>query len=165
MSERLLQIGELATLTGKTARALHLYEERSLIAPARRSGGGFRLYDRDNVARIQYIDRLQQLGASLGEISALVQEWEAGKSPREAMAQVETAYRARLVAVRQKVAELSSLALELERSLMFLEGCHDCGEKDGPHAACGCCERSGAHDEELTLIVGLAGHGEASERQ
>ena len=63
-----LRIGELAELTDKTVRALHLYEEKGLIEPVERSPGGFRLYDRANVARIHYIDRLQKLGLSLTAI-------------------------------------------------------------------------------------------------
>ena len=40
----LLKVGELAKQTGKTVRAVHLYEELGLLAPAVRSKGGFRLY-------------------------------------------------------------------------------------------------------------------------
>lgn len=155
---RLLRIGELATLTDKTVRALHLYEERGLISPAQRSEGGYRLYDDENVARIHYIDRLQRLGASLTEIGAIVQQWAAEKTPREAMASIEATYRARLAEVQRTIAELQGLERELTRSLRFLEGCHGCGERTEPHDACGCCERTDARDEELTLIVGLSGH-------
>ncbi len=41
---RSLKVGELAKRTGKTVRAVHLYEELGLLAPAVRSKGGFRLY-------------------------------------------------------------------------------------------------------------------------
>ena len=41
----LIRIGDLARLTGKTVRAIHLYEELGLLKPATRSSGGFRLYD------------------------------------------------------------------------------------------------------------------------
>ncbi len=40
----LLKVGELAKRTGKTVRAVHLYEELGLLDPAVRSKGGFRLY-------------------------------------------------------------------------------------------------------------------------
>ena len=48
----LLKIGELARRTGKTVRAVHLYEELGLLAPAVRSKGGFRLYHGRAVTRI-----------------------------------------------------------------------------------------------------------------
>ena len=37
-----MKIGQLARKTGKTVRALHLYEEMGLLSPER-SDGGFRL--------------------------------------------------------------------------------------------------------------------------
>ena len=41
---KLLRIGDLAEKTGKTKRALRLYEEMGLLVPSERSSGGFRLY-------------------------------------------------------------------------------------------------------------------------
>ena len=91
----LMRIGDLAELTGKTVRALHLYEERGLLSPAARSQGGFRLYDAENVRRIRYIDGLQRIGYKLEEIGGLLGDWVAGSSPRGAMARIEAhpAYR------------------------------------------------------------------------
>ena len=37
-----LKIGDLAKATGKTQRALRLYEEMGLLAPSERTLGGFR---------------------------------------------------------------------------------------------------------------------------
>ena len=42
---KLLKVGDLARQTGKSVRALHLYEELGLLHPTARSHGGFRLYD------------------------------------------------------------------------------------------------------------------------
>ena len=50
MSEaKLLRVGELARVVGKTVRAMHLYEEMGLVKPASRSAGGYRLYAADAV--------------------------------------------------------------------------------------------------------------------
>lgn len=155
---KLLKIGELARMADKTVRALHLYEELELLRPARRTQGGFRMYDSANVARITYIDRLQRLGYSLGDIRALVERWEAGESPREAMASIEAAYVARLDEVRRQIRELRKLEGELVDSLDFLQGCRGCGQETEPHDACGCCERPEQTDDALPLITGLAAH-------
>ena len=53
----LLKVGELAKRTGKTVRAVHLYEELGLLAPAVRSKGGFRLYHDQAVTRIEWISQ------------------------------------------------------------------------------------------------------------
>ena len=55
-NQHLLRVGDLARQTGKTVRAIHLYEELGLLAPATRSSGGFRLYD-SNGARARSLDR------------------------------------------------------------------------------------------------------------
>ncbi len=54
-SSQLLRIGDLARLTGKTVRAIHLYEELGLLHPATRSSGGFRLYERSAVERMRWL--------------------------------------------------------------------------------------------------------------
>ena len=48
----LLKVGDIARRTGKTVRAIHLYEELGLHNPAVRSKGGFRLDRGDGVKRI-----------------------------------------------------------------------------------------------------------------
>src|SRR5271155_2180307 len=70
----LMQIGDLARETGKTVRAIHLYEELGLLSPAARSKGRFRLYDRDALLRIRWIGKLQGMGFSLGDIQTIVRE-------------------------------------------------------------------------------------------
>ena len=72
----LLKVGELAKRTGKTVRAVHLYEELGLLTPAVRSKGGFRLYSGKALKRIEWIQKLQDLGFSLTEIKAVLRDWE-----------------------------------------------------------------------------------------
>src|SRR5690348_14244130 len=71
-----LRVGDLAKRTGKTVRALHLYEEHGLLAPAERSGGGYRLYTRESELRVRWIDKLQQMGFSLSDIKQIVRDVE-----------------------------------------------------------------------------------------
>lgn len=68
------QIGEVADRTGVTQRTLRFYEEKGLLRPPERMDGGFRLYSEEDVARIEYIRRLQQyLGFTLAEIKEMVE--------------------------------------------------------------------------------------------
>src|ERR1043166_716016 len=62
-----LRVGDLARQTGKTVRAIHLYEEMGLLEPATRSSGGFRLYHPEAIERVRWIDLLHGLGISLQE--------------------------------------------------------------------------------------------------
>lgn len=70
---RQLKVGELASRTGLTVRTLHHYDEIGLLPPARRTAAGHRLYGADQVARLQQIVCLQQLGFSLKEIGGLLE--------------------------------------------------------------------------------------------
>lgn len=152
---RLMRIGELAKRTHKSIRALHLYEERGLMAPAQRSKGGFRLYAEHHVERVHYIDRLQTIGCTLEEIRGMVQQWAQAESGPEGMAGLESSYRARLAQVRATITDLERLAAQLETSLAYLEGCHGCAQPQSPVEACSGCGRP--VDDGLTLITGLTG--------
>src|SRR4051794_30996620 len=70
----LLQVGDLAKATGKTVRAIHLYEELGLLRAHERSKGRYRLFTSDALIRVRWISKLQNLGLSLSEIQELVRE-------------------------------------------------------------------------------------------
>jgi len=151
-----MKIGELAKRTSKTIRALHHYEALSLLEPARRTKGGFRMYDDSNLERIEYIDRLQRIGLSLAQIKDLVDDWQSGESPAAAMERLKRSYRTRLADVRHRLNELHLLERELSDSLAFIEGCRTCEVEEEPHDACGGCARtSDDRADGLTLITGL----------
>src|SRR5947209_6490882 len=98
----LIQIGDLARETGKTVRAIHLYEELGLLAPAARSKGRFRLYGRDALVRIRWIARLQEMGFSLGDIRTVVREWERIQSAPGAMKGMREVYARKLEETREQ---------------------------------------------------------------
>jgi DNA-binding transcriptional MerR regulator len=66
------KVGELAKLTGITVRALHHYDQIGLLVPSLHSDVGHRLYSGKDIARLQQIISLKQLGFSLDEIGALL---------------------------------------------------------------------------------------------
>lgn len=47
----MLKVGELARRSGLTVRTLHHYDSIGLLKPSGRSDAGYRLYNRDDVAR------------------------------------------------------------------------------------------------------------------
>lgn len=68
MSPAFWKVGELARHTGLTVRTLHHYDEIGLLSPSHRTEAGYRLYDARDLARLQQIRSLRQLGFSLREI-------------------------------------------------------------------------------------------------
>jgi len=71
------QIGEVAERTGVTQRALRFYEEKGLLQPPERMEGGFRRYSDDDIVRIEFVKKLQDLlGFTLSEIKEMVESEE-----------------------------------------------------------------------------------------
>ncbi|CAN7554039.1 MerR family transcriptional regulator [Massilia sp. LjRoot122] len=66
----MLKVGELAARAGLTVRTLHHYDSIGLLSPSARSDAGYRLYDRDDVARLQQIQALRAFGMALADIGA-----------------------------------------------------------------------------------------------
>ena len=63
-----LKVGDLARGTGLSVRTLHYYDEIGLLSPSHRTRSGHRLYTEGDIARLQQIMSLRQLGLSLDEI-------------------------------------------------------------------------------------------------
>lgn len=139
----LLRVGQLAEMTGKTVRALHLYEELGLLSPATRTKGGFRLYDERSMLRVQWIDRLQELGFTLKDAADFLVDLQDRDHGPAAMEALRAFYRSKLAETRATLARLQRLEHELQDSLAYLDGCTSCAGHT-PRHACPACD-TGAH--------------------
>lgn len=68
MRDDFFKVGELAKRTGLTVRTLHHYDEIGLLKPSAQTASGHRLYGPEEVARLQAVLSLRQLGFPLQEI-------------------------------------------------------------------------------------------------
>jgi DNA-binding transcriptional MerR regulator len=100
-----LRVGELAKRTGLTIRALHHYDEIGLVKPSRHTDAGYRLYTSADIARLQQVVSLRQLGFSLDEIRDCLER--PSFSPLELL-------RLHIDRLREKVAWQSELCERLE---------------------------------------------------
>ena len=157
--EKLFQVGDIARATKKTVRAIHHYEEVGLLRPHARSQGGYRLYDRDALARVRWIGKLHDLGLSLAQIQELVQIWEASPSAPGAMGRMRAIYTQKLEETRAQIAHLATLERELEASVEYLDTCDTCDPAELVRA-CSCCNHHDKTKPEPHLVAGIhAGHG------
>lgn len=152
---QLLQVGELAKLTGKTVRAIHLYEELGLLRPIDRSKGRFRLFNRESLQRVRWITKLQTLGLSLTEIQKLARDLEQSSSARGAADRLRQVYLEKLQGVQQRLKELHRLERELLASLTYLETCQSACETALPVHSCPQCERHPDQPTPPELVVGM----------
>jgi MerR family copper efflux transcriptional regulator len=159
----LMQIGDLARETGKTVRAIHLYEELGLLSPAARSKGRFRLYSRDALMRIRWIGKLQEMNFSLGDIQTIVREWELVESAPGAMKRMREIYARKLEETREEKRRIEALERELQASLAYLDTCEVCD----PHrllSACDCCDLHGKEVDVPELVLGFRAARHPDER-
>lgn len=63
-----LKVGDLAKRTGLTVRTLHHYDDIGLLKPSQHTDSGHRLYTAGDVARLQQVISLRQLGFSLEQV-------------------------------------------------------------------------------------------------
>jgi DNA-binding transcriptional MerR regulator len=68
MSPEFWKVGELARRTRLSVRTLHYYHEIGLLVPSHHTGSGHRLYTAADVARLQRVVSLRQLGFALEDI-------------------------------------------------------------------------------------------------
>src|SRR4028118_618926 len=119
-----LKVGDLARRVGKTVRAIHLYEELGLLSPIR-SKGGYRLYHSRAVDRVEWIQKLQDMGFSLTDIKAFLKVWENSSTAPSAMQTVRDIFAEKLRDTNETLGRLTKLSRELEESLAYLDSCKD----------------------------------------
>jgi len=69
--EKFIQIGELAKKTRVTPRTIKHYEDKGLLKPFKKTRGGFRLYQNDEVKLVERIRQLKKAGFSLKEVKEM----------------------------------------------------------------------------------------------
>jgi len=151
---QLLRIGDLARLTGKTVRAIHLYEELELLQPATRSSGGFRLYEPAAVDRVRWIGLLHTLGFSLQDMRELLRAWWASGIGPDAMSDLRALFVRKLDETRDSIRKYQQLERELGEGLAYLETCRQCSSPADVRGCVNCAQDHGMNHEPA-LVAGI----------
>jgi DNA-binding transcriptional MerR regulator len=113
-----IQIGRVSEQTGLSVDAIRFYEKQRLLDRPPRTEGGFRLFNAQDIGRLQFIQRAQQLGFSLPEIrELLVLQRDEG----EGCSHVRDLLEAKVATIRNKIRELGVLEKQLTKSLRKCE--------------------------------------------
>ncbi len=78
-------VGEVAELANVTVRTLHHYDDVGLVRPSARTDAGYRLYDGDDLERLQTVLFYRELGFALEDIRAVLDDpdYDRGRALRE----------------------------------------------------------------------------------
>jgi DNA-binding transcriptional MerR regulator len=69
-----LTVSQVAKLAGVSVRTLHHYDEIGLLRPSGRSEAGYRLYEQQDLQRLQQVLFFKELGFPLEEITRVVRD-------------------------------------------------------------------------------------------
>ncbi len=112
-------IAEAAERAGVNPQTLRYYERRGLLRPAGRRSSGYREYSDDDVRRVRFVKRAQELGFSLDDIAALL----ALRAPQPARRErARRVAEARLVDIDARIRDLQGMRRALGR---LVRTCHD----------------------------------------
>ncbi len=109
-------IGELARQSGCNIETIRYYERIGLVPRASRSAGRYRLYDGDDIARLQFVRRARELGFTLDEVRKLFELSSRGPSHTE----VRQLAASHLADVRSRIADLQKM------EAVLAEAVHQC---------------------------------------
>ena len=108
----MLTIGDLSRETGVKVPTIRYYEQMGLLSHAERSEGNQRRYSRDERDRLAFIRHARDLGLSIDEIRELIRLSRHPEQPCDGADKIAASH---LASVRQRIARLQKLELELER--------------------------------------------------
>lgn len=110
-----MQISDLAETLNITARTIRLYEKMGLVELPKRTDGGVRYYEKNDVKRFKFVLKLKELGLSLEEMKELADIYNReDRIPDKIMPRLLELLDSHLSNIRQKVATLKSLETDID---------------------------------------------------
>ncbi len=104
-------IGSVAKESGVPIKTIRYYEELGLLKAVGRTEGGYRLFNSDIFARLNFIKRAQSLGLSLAEIKEFLDVHDGGDLPCD---RVKNKLEDKLSEIERQIQQLQLLKLELK---------------------------------------------------
>ncbi|MFP3941483.1 MAG: heavy metal-responsive transcriptional regulator [Thermoanaerobaculia bacterium] len=129
LSERTLKIGELARQAAVGVETVRFYEREGLLEEPPRRESGYRAYPQEALQRLLFVRGAKRLGFSLREIRDLLDLWDAGEEPCEA---VRRRIEDKLAEVRRKILALRELETVLDGVASGCRSSTESGNGDCP---------------------------------
>ena len=112
-----MKIGELETRSGASRHTLRYYEQIGLISPLRQTNN-YRVYTEQTLQDLDFIQRAQSMGFSLGEIGEIL---DAQRNKLIDCADGAKLIEKKMAEIKQKIANLQSIYRYLDQERANLE--------------------------------------------
>jgi MerR family copper efflux transcriptional regulator len=116
-----MNIGQAASESGVTAKMIRHYEAIGLVSKARRTDGGYRIYDGNDIHTLRFIRRARELGFSMKQIEHLLGLW---RNRRRASADVRRVAQQHINQLEQKISALQAMRKTLQDLVQHCHGDH-----------------------------------------
>lgn len=114
-----LTIGKLSKMAGVTNDTVRFYERYGLVDPVGRSESNYRLYRKEDAARLRFIKRAKELGFSLNEIKDLLT---LSQDPNATKADIRAQAEKKAENIKQRILDLSKILTALEHLVELCDG-------------------------------------------
>jgi MerR family transcriptional regulator, copper efflux regulator len=121
-----MNIGQAAEQSGVSAKMIRHYESIGLVSKARRTHGGYRIYDGNDIHTLRFIRRARDLGFSITETAQLLGLW---RNRRRASADVRRVAQHHISELDQKIERLQAMRRTLHQ---LVQHCHGDRRPDCP---------------------------------
>ena len=135
----LLTTGDMARTTRNTLRTVRFYEEEGLIAPTARTRGGHRLFDEDQLNKLQLVTDLRDVGLALPVIKEVFRIKQDARNATDASSLVRTFLQAQIQRMQDQISLLSRLRDEFHAAMAVFDDCGRCKE-EWIRRRCSSCE-------------------------
>ena len=129
--------GKLAEATGVHIETIRFYEKKGILKEPERSAAGYRQYDSNSVKQIHFIQRAQDLGFTLTEISELLK---LRAMPERSSREVRQMAQEKMTVIDDKIRDLQAMRDALQKVTQECDG----------KVALSCCPIMAAMEGEIS---------------
>ena len=116
------QVKDIALAADVSTDAVRYYTKSGLLKPTRNKNNQYKLYNHNDLVRLQFIRRAKTLGYSISEIKKILGDSEKGKSP---CPRVRHIIENKITANKQHLIETLALQKRMEKALKIWQGLPD----------------------------------------
>lgn len=121
-----MNIGQAAKASGISGKMIRYYESIGLIAPAKRTESGYRIFSEKDIHALRFISRARGLGFSVEQMGNLLALWQ---DRHRASADVKAVAQAHMEELDLKIKKLQDMRQTLEH---LVSHCHGDERPDCP---------------------------------